>query len=206
MSTRESSLKIGAVEALVKLLSEGSSRGKKDAVTTLFNFSTHSDSCKRMIEVGVMIALLVALGSEGVAEEAASALALLVRQPIGAEHVAKEEMEVTRLINMMRRGTPKVKENVVAALLELCRGSGALATQRVLRVPALASLLQTLLFTGTKRARRKAASLAWVCQRCEAAVTPMEAVGAAYRFPGNSMATFVYDVSMAPVSISVPVL
>ncbi|KAF6150207.1 hypothetical protein GIB67_023162 [Kingdonia uniflora] len=66
---------------------------------------------------------------------------------------------------MMRRGTPKGKENAVAALLELCRGGGAFATQRVLRVPALASLLQTLLFTGTKRARWKDASLARVCQR-----------------------------------------
>ncbi|KAF6167632.1 hypothetical protein GIB67_031215 [Kingdonia uniflora] len=86
-----------------------------------------------MIEARVVIVLLGAFGSEGVAEETASAVTLLVRQTIGAEHVAKEEIAVTHLINMLRRGTPKGKENVVAALLKLCRGGGALTTQRVLK-------------------------------------------------------------------------
>ncbi|XP_010242129.1 PREDICTED: U-box domain-containing protein 17 [Nelumbo nucifera] len=202
----------GAVEALAGLLREGSLRGKKDAVTALFNLSTHSENCERMIESGAVTALVGALGTEGVAEEAAGALALIVRQPIGAAAVGNEELAVTGLIGMMRRGTPKGKENAVAALLELCRSGGIATTQRVARAPALASLLQTLLFTGTKRARRKAASLARVCQRCEAtAAMPMGGwgVGVGYPFAGNSASdrssSFAGDVSV-PVSISVPVL
>ncbi|XP_010248377.1 PREDICTED: U-box domain-containing protein 17-like [Nelumbo nucifera] len=199
----------GAVESLAGLLREGSLRGKKDAVTALFNLSTHSENCERMIESGAVTALVGALGTEGVAEEAAGALALIVRQPIGAEAVENEELAVSGLIGMMRRGTPKGKENAVAALLELCRSGGTATTQRVARAPALASLLQSLLFTGTKRARRKAASLARVCQRCEAAALPMEGYGVGYAFVGNSASdrssNFAGDVSV-PVSISVPVL
>ncbi|XP_059664448.1 U-box domain-containing protein 17 [Cornus florida] len=196
----------GAVEALAGLLREGTPRGKKDAVTALFNLSTHADNCVRMIDSGAVTALVGALGVEGVAEEAAGALALIVRQPTGAEAVGNEEMAVAGLIGMMRCGTPRGKENAVAALLEFCRTGGAPATERVVKAPALAGLLQTLLFTGTKRARRKAASLARVFQRCENSYMHF---GVGYAFAGNSATnrdtSFAGDVSV-PMSISVPVL
>ncbi|KAL5707409.1 U-box domain-containing protein 17 [Ranunculus cassubicifolius] len=200
----------GAVEALVGLLTQGSARGKKDAVTALFNLSTHVDNCRQMIDSGAVSALVGALGTDGVAEEAAGALALLVRQPIGAEAVSKEETAISGLLGMMRRGTPRGKENAVAALLELCRSGGTATTQRVVRSPALASLLQTLLFTGTKRARRKAASLARVCQRCEASALPLGGWGVGYSsITGNSTTTrspnFGQEATV-PYSISVPVL
>ncbi|CAL5346221.1 unnamed protein product [Camellia sinensis] len=199
----------GAVEALAGLLIGGTPRGKKDAVTALFNLSTHTDNCTRMIESGAVTALVKALGIEGVAEEAAGALALIVRQPIGAETVGNEQSAVEGLIGMMRCGTPKGKENAVAALLELCRSGGAAAAERVLKAPSLAGLLQTLLFTGTKRARRKAASLARVFQRCENAVLHFGGLGVGYAFAGNSAAnretSFAGDVTV-PLPISVPVL
>ncbi|XP_062012901.1 U-box domain-containing protein 17 [Rosa rugosa] len=200
----------GGIEALAGLLLHGTQRGKKDAVTALFNLSTHTENCARMIEAGAVTALVSALGIEGVAEESAGALALIVRQPSGATAVGKEEMAVAGLIGMMRCGTPRGKENAVAALLELCRHGGAAATERVVKAPSLAGLLQTLLFTGTKRARRKAASLARVFQRCENASTMhYGGLGVGYAFAGNSAAnrdtSFVGDVSVQ-MSISVPVL
>ncbi|MBA0748756.1 hypothetical protein Gogos_002745 [Gossypium gossypioides] len=190
----------GAVEALAELLRVGTPRGKQDAVTALFNLATHADNCSRMIEAGAVTALVGALGNEGVAEEAAGALALIVRQPIGAEAVGKEETAVSGLIAMMRCGTPRGKENAVAALLEFCRTGGATATRRVLKAPAMASLLQTLLFTGTKRARRKAASLARVFQKCENATSRFGGSGVGYPFASNSTTN---DVSVVPMSISV---
>ncbi|KAK8618519.1 hypothetical protein V6N13_132508 [Hibiscus sabdariffa] len=131
----------GAVEALAELLRVGTPTGKKDAVTALFNLATHSDNCDRMVEAGAITALVGALENEGVAEEAAGALALIVRQPTGAEAVGKEETAVAGLIAMMRCGTPRGKENAVAALLEFCRSGGAAATKKVLKAPALAGLL-----------------------------------------------------------------
>ncbi|XP_059669527.1 U-box domain-containing protein 17-like [Cornus florida] len=199
----------GAVEALARMLREGTPRGKTDAVTALFNLSTHTDTCARIIESGAVTALVGVLEDEGVAEDAASALALIVRQPLGAEAVANEDTAVAGLIGMLRYGTARGKENAVAALLELCQSGGAAATERVVKAPALASLLQTLLFTGTKRARRKAASLAKVFQRSENAYLHFGGLGVGYAFAGNSAAnrelSFAHDVSV-PISISVPVL
>jgi len=200
----------GAVEALAGLLREGTLRGQKDAVTALFNLSTHAENCVRMIEAGAVAALIGALGNEGVAEEAAGALALIVRQPVGAEAVGKEEMAVVGLTAMMRCGTPRGKENAVAALLELCRSGGAATTERVVKAPMLAGLLQTLLFTGTKRARRKAASLARVFQRLENASLHFGGLAVGYAFESNSAAnrdsSFAAGDVSVPMSISVPVL
>ncbi|KAG5235111.1 U-box domain-containing protein [Salix suchowensis] len=199
----------GAVEALAVLLRAGTRRGKKDAVTALFNLSTHTENCLRMIEAGAVTALVGALGNEGVAEESAGALALIVRQPIGAMAVGGEETALAGLVGMMRCGTPKGKENAVAALLELCRSGGTAATEKVLKAPALAGLLRNLLFTGTKRARRKAASLARVFQRSENYSLHFGGVGAGYAFAGNSSpnreSSFANEVPV-PVSISVSVL
>ncbi|KNA16628.1 hypothetical protein SOVF_086890 [Spinacia oleracea] len=198
----------GAVEALANLLRDGTPRGKKDAVTALFNLSTHTENCLRMIEAGAVTEVVGAIGVDGVSEEAAGALALIVRHPAGAEAVGREEMAVAGLLGLMRCGTPRGKENAVAALLELCRSGGAATTEKVLKAPTLASLLQTLLFTGTKRARRKAASLARVFQRRENAALHYGGLGVGYQLAGNSITnrdtSFIRDVSV-PMSISVPV-
>ncbi|KAL3615147.1 hypothetical protein CASFOL_040808 [Castilleja foliolosa] len=188
------------IEALSGLLRDGSPRGQKDAVTALFNLSTHVDNCERLIESGAIKSLVEALRSENVSEEAAGALALIVRQPRGAEAVGNEETAVAGLIGVMRCGGPRGKENAVSTLLELCRSGGAAATERVVRSPALAGLVQGLLFTGTKRARRKAASLARVFQRLsESASLHFGGLGVGYALAGDSA------VAMQ-VSISVPVL
>ncbi|XP_013629163.1 PREDICTED: U-box domain-containing protein 17-like [Brassica oleracea var. oleracea] len=196
------------VEALASLLQNGTPRGKKDAVTALYNLSTHPENCSRMIEGGGVSSLVGALKNEGVAEEAAGALALLVRQSLGAEAIGKEESAVTGLMWMMRCGTPRGKENAVAALLELCRRGGAAVAERVLRAPAIAGVLQTLLFTGTKRARRKAASLARVFQRREHAAMRAGGYGFVGDVNGNrDGGNFTTDVSVPmSISISVPVL
>ncbi|KAG9158042.1 hypothetical protein Leryth_000198 [Lithospermum erythrorhizon] len=118
---------VGAVEALAGMLREGTPRGCKDAVTALFNLSTHTDNTVRLIVSGAVSALVDALESEIVSEEAAGALGSIVRQATGAEAVGNEEKAVSGLLKMMRSGSPRGKENAVAALLELCRSGGAIA-------------------------------------------------------------------------------
>ena len=155
----------GALEALAALLARGTTGGKKDAVAALYNISTHGETGSRMVESGAAAALVAALGVELVAEEASGAMALLARRQAGAEALGSEQRAVSGLVGLMRRGSPRAKENAVAALLEICRFGGAGAAERVARTPALGGLLQTILFTGTKRAKRKANSLARVCRR-----------------------------------------
>ncbi|CAL9043141.1 unnamed protein product [Musa banksii] len=191
----------GAVAALTNLLMQGSTRGKRDAVMALFNLSTHPECWCRMLDLGAVLALVGALRDESVAEEAAAALQLLVRQPIVAEAVGSEDAAITNLVGLMTRGTPKGKENAVAALQELCRRGGLPVTRRVARMPALGGLIQAILFTGTKRARRKAALLVRMCRRCEspAVMTCESSRGSSF---GSGDASLV-SVSMA---VQVPVL
>lgn len=199
----------GAISALAGLLKEGTQRGKKDAVTALFNLSTHVDNFSRMIEAGAISVLVDALETEGIAEEASGVLSILVRQPIGIQAVNKEERAVPRLIKMMRHGTSRGKENAVSVMLELCRNGGPSIIQKVAKVPAFSSFLHILLYTGTKRARRKAASLARVFQKYEVVALPYGLWGIGYTFSSNSPANvgsgLTSDVSVS-VSISVPVL
>lgn len=194
----------GALSTLASLLRDGTPRGKKDAVTALFNLSTHTANCVKMIKYGVVKALVEALECETVAEEAAGALTLIVRQPVGAEAVGAEEKAVIGLIGMMRCGTPRGKENAVTALLELCRSGGAHTAERVLKAPALAGLIQSLLFTGTKRARRKAASLARVFQRCHYDSLNLNGLRLGYGFGGNT-ATGNLDSGFLAETVSVSV-
>ncbi|XP_074559682.1 U-box domain-containing protein 17-like [Curcuma longa] len=157
----------GAVAALADLLMQGSPRGKKDAVMALFNLSTHPESWSHMLNMGAVSALAGALRDEIVAEEAAGALTLLMRHHILAQTIGSEDTAITNLVGLMKRGTPKAKENAIAALQEMCRRGGSNVIQNVAKMPMLGGLIQTILFTGTKRARRKAALLVRMCQRCE---------------------------------------
>ncbi|KAJ4788983.1 U-box domain-containing protein 4 [Rhynchospora pubera] len=154
----------GAVESLARLLKKGTPRGRKDAVMALFNLSTHPESWVEMLESGAAVALAHALTNELVSEEAAGALALISKQPAVAHAVAGVESTVPSLIKIMKRGSPKGKENAVAALQEICRKCGPVVTQRVARTPGLGGLVQGIVLTGTKRARRKATVLIKILQ------------------------------------------
>ncbi|CAL9067013.1 unnamed protein product [Musa banksii] len=203
----------GAVVGLVNLLMQGSQRGKKDAVMALFNLSTHLDTWSRMLELGAVSALLEALKDESVAEEALGALALLMRQPVVAQAVGSEDAAIASLLEMMRRGTPKRKENAVAALHEMCQRGGLPVTQKVAKTPMLGGLIQTILFTGTKRARRKAALLARMCQRCDSPAamvygnewSPSRALARSSSSRGTSFRSGDVSVSMSR-AVRVPVL
>jgi U-box domain/Armadillo-like len=155
----------GVLEALSYLLKKGTPRGRKDVVMALFNLSTHPESWAEMLESGAAVALAHALSNESVSEEAAGALALISKQPAIARAVAGVESTIPILIKIMKRGSPKGKENAVAALQEICRRCGPVLTQRVARTPGLGGLVQGIILTGTKRARRKASVLVKFMQR-----------------------------------------
>ncbi|KAF3333332.1 U-box domain-containing protein 17-like protein [Carex littledalei] len=211
----------GAMESLAYLLKKGTPRGRKDAVMALFNLSTHPESWVEMLESGAAVALAHALSNESVSEEAAGALALISKQPAVAHAVAGVEGTVRCLIKIMKRGSPKGKENAVAALQEICRRCGPVLTQRVARTPGLGGLVQGIVLTGTKRARRKASVLVKIMQRwCgemtvmvpsmvmmeNSAVMDQSQLVDPSRVLGRSSSLGSGDLTMnQPVAISVPV-
>jgi hypothetical protein len=157
----------GAVEELASMLTKGTSRGKKDAVMALFNLSTHPESSARMLESCAVVALIQSLRNDTVSEEAAGALALLMKQPSIVHLVGSSETVITSLVGLMRRGTPKGKENAVSALYEICRRGGSALVQRVAKIPGLNTVIQTITLNGTKRAKKKASLIVKMCQRSQ---------------------------------------
>lgn len=202
----------GAVEELASMLTKGTARGKKDAVMALFNLSTHPESSGRMLESSAVVSLIESLRNDTVSEEAAGALALLMKQPSIVYLVGSSETVITSLVGLMRCGTPKGKENAVSALYEICRRGGSTLAQRVARIPGLNTVMQNITLTGTKRAKKKASLIVKMCQRSQ--MPSALALGSTlavvdHSLVGNSRLrrapSFGSGELSNPVSISVPV-
>ncbi|GJM90690.1 hypothetical protein PR202_ga06993 [Eleusine coracana subsp. coracana] len=202
----------GAVEELASMLTRGTPRGKKDAVMALFNLSTHPESSGRMLESSAVVALIESLRNDTVSEEAAGALALLMKQPSIVHLVGSSETVITSLVGLMRRGTPKGKENAVSALYEICRRGGSALAQRVARIPGLNTVIQNITLTGTKRAKKKASLIVKMCQRSQ--MPSAMALGSTLTVVDHSLvgnttlrraASFGSGELSSPMSISVPV-
>ncbi|KAM0842101.1 hypothetical protein ACQ4PT_058576 [Festuca glaucescens] len=202
----------GALEKLASMLKKGTPRGKKDAVMALFNLSTHPESSSRMLESSAVVALIEALRNDTVSEEAAGALALLMKQPSVVHLVGSSETVITSLVGLMRRGTPKGKENAVSALYEICRRGGTTLVRRVAKLPGLNTVIQNITLTGTKRAKKKASLIVKMCQRSQ--MPSAVSLGTSLRVVDHSLvgnsslrraASFGSGELSNPVSISVPV-
>jgi hypothetical protein len=141
------------------MLKKGTPRGRKDAVMALFNLSTHPESA--------VVALIEALRNDTVSEEAAGALALLMKQPSVVHLVGSSETVITTLVGLMRWETPKGKENAVLALYEICHRGGTTLVRRVAKLPGLNTVIQNITLTGTKRGKKKASLILKMCQRSQ---------------------------------------
>ncbi|KAL0396727.1 UNVERIFIED_CONTAM: U-box domain-containing protein 11 [Sesamum calycinum] len=148
----------GAIPALVDLLQNGSSRGKKDAATALFNLCIYQGNKGRAVRAGIITALLKMLtdSSSCMVDEALTILSVLASHQ-EAKLAIMNGSTIPVLVDLLRTGLPRNKENAAATLLSLCkRDNENLA--RLTRLGA-AMPLSELAKTGTERAKRKAASL-----------------------------------------------
>ncbi|VAI45810.1 unnamed protein product [Triticum turgidum subsp. durum] len=202
----------GALEKLACMLKKGTPRGRKDAVMALFNLSTHAESSARMLESSAVVALIESLRNDTVSEEAAGALALLMKQPSVVHLVGSSETVISSLVGLMRRGTPKGKENAVSALYEICRRGGSALVRRVAKIPGLNTVIQNIMLTGTKRAKKKASLIVKMCQRSQ--MPSAMSLGTSLRVVDHSLvgnsslrraASFGSGELSNPVSISVHV-
>ncbi|EOA28909.1 hypothetical protein CARUB_v10025155mg [Capsella rubella] len=189
----------GCIESLALLSQSGKPRGRKDAINALSAIWRDPDNYSQMVNLGGVFALVGALADEdeAVMERAVVVLAGVANHSLGAETIGREESAVPRLIELMRCGTPRGKENAVATLLHLCINGGAAVVEKVVRAPALTGLTQKLLLTGRERAKRKATSLlALIFRECE---------NTAMMGSGSREGSFRTHVS-PPISIPVSVL
>ncbi|PKA65138.1 U-box domain-containing protein 11 [Apostasia shenzhenica] len=149
----------GAIDALVELLVIGSPRGQKDAATALFNLCIYPGNKPRAVRAGILSPLLRMLKDSsacGMVDEILTILSVLVGHQEGKAAISKANA-IPLLIDLLRTGQPRNKENATAILLALCKkDNGNLAC--IARLGAVIPLTEVAK-SGTERAKRKASSL-----------------------------------------------
>ncbi|KAF8397237.1 hypothetical protein HHK36_016147 [Tetracentron sinense] len=150
-----------AIPALVGLLREGTTAGKRDAATALFNLAVYNANRASVVVAGAVPLLIELLMDEkaGITDDALAVLALLSGCCEGLGEIRENRVVVPLLIDLLRFGSPKGKENSITLLLGLCRNGGEEVARRLLINPHSIPSLQSLASEGSLKARRKADAL-----------------------------------------------
>ncbi|XP_065872045.1 U-box domain-containing protein 1-like [Euphorbia lathyris] len=158
----------GAIPALVGLLREGTSAGKRDAASALFNLAVYSANKASVVDSGAVPLLIEVLMDDkaGITDDALAVLSLLLGCAEGLEEIRKSRVLVPLLIDLIRFGSAKGKENSVTLLLGLCKDGGEEVARRLLINPRSIPSLQSLSADGSLKARRKADALLRLLNRC----------------------------------------
>lgn len=156
----------GAIPALISLLCEGTPRGKKDAATAIFNLSIYQGNKVRAVRAGIVPPLMRLLrdAGSGMVDEALAILAILASNPEGKSAIGQAE-PLPILVEMIRAGSPRNRENAAAVLWSLCMGD--MQHLQLARECGAEPVLKELSENGTDRAKRKAANLIELLQRLE---------------------------------------
>jgi len=157
-----------AIPALVGLLKEGTSIGKKDAASALFNLAVYNPNKVSVVKAGAVPVLVELLMDDkaGITDDALAVLALLLGCSEGLEEIRNSRALVPLLIDLLRFGSVKGKENSITLLLGLCKEEGEVVARRLLANPRSIPSLQSLAADGSLRARRKADALLRLLNRC----------------------------------------
>nr|AGG82490.1 E3 ubiquitin ligase [Datisca glomerata] len=157
-----------AIPGLVRLLREGTSAGKRDAAIALFNLSIYSANKARVVVAGAVPLLIDLLTDDkaGITDDALQVLSLVLGCSDGLQEIRKSRVLVPLLIDLLRFGSLKGKENSITLLLGLCKDGGEEVARRLLMNPRSIPSLQSLAADGSLKARRKADALLRLLNRC----------------------------------------
>ncbi|KAJ8764143.1 hypothetical protein K2173_005053 [Erythroxylum novogranatense] len=157
-----------AIPALVLLLREGTSLGKRDAASALFNLAVHSANKAHIVLAGAVPLLIQLLMDDkaGITDDSLAVLAILLDCSEGLEEIRESRILVPLLVDLLRFGSAKGKENSITLLLGLCRDGGEEVTKRLLLNPRSIPSLQSLSTDGSLKTRRKANALLRILNRC----------------------------------------
>lgn len=148
----------GAIPPLVNLLNEGTQRGKKDAATALFNLCIYQGNKGKAVRAQIVPTLMRLLTEPGggMVDEALAVLAILASHPEGRTAIGAAK-GVPVLVEFIRSGSPRNRENAAAVLVHLCSGD----QQHLLEAQEVGVMdpLLDLAHNGTDRGKRKAAQL-----------------------------------------------
>ncbi|KAI4372912.1 hypothetical protein MLD38_011093 [Melastoma candidum] len=156
-----------AISALVGLLRDGTTAGKRDASTALLNLAVYNANKASVVTAGAVSLLIDLLMDDkaGITDDALSLLALLLGCPEGLQEIRQSRVVVPLLVDLLRFGSQKGKENSITLLLGLCK-DGEEVAGRLLMNPRSIPSLRDLAVDGSLKARRKADALLRLLNRC----------------------------------------
>ncbi|KAA8539270.1 hypothetical protein F0562_025962 [Nyssa sinensis] len=161
----------GAIPALVDLLCLGTPRGKKDAATAIFNLSIYQGNKVRAVRAGIVAPLMSFLkdAGSGMVDEALAIMAILASHQEGKMAIGEAE-PIPVLLEVIRTGSPRNRENAAAVLWSLCTGD--VQYLKIARDLGGEEALKELSENGTDRAKRKAGSILDLLQRIDVVADP----------------------------------
>ncbi|XP_061365379.1 U-box domain-containing protein 19-like [Gastrolobium bilobum] len=156
-----------AIPALVEMIKEGTTCGKKNAVVAIFGLLLFPRNHPKVLEAGAVPALVGVLASSDKADLITDCLAVLVALA-GSVEGANGVLQASALplvTGILQSATSRAgKEHCVSILLSLCVNVGADVLGVLAKDPSLMPLLYSLLTNGTPHAAKKARSLIKVLQ------------------------------------------
>ncbi|XP_023924896.1 U-box domain-containing protein 14 [Quercus suber] len=160
----------GAIPALITLLCEGTPRGKKDAATAIFNLSIYQGNKARAVKAGIVTPLMRLLkdAGGGMVDEALAILAILASHPEGKTAIGQAE-PIPVLVEVIRTGSPRNRENSAAVLWSLCTGD--FEQLKLSKELGAEEALKELSENGTDRAKRKAGNILELLNQIEVGAT-----------------------------------
>ncbi|TYJ16611.1 hypothetical protein E1A91_A10G266900v1 [Gossypium mustelinum] len=153
-----------AIPALVGLLREGTTTGKRDAAMALCNLALYNANKLKTVAAGAVPLLIELLMDDkaGITDDALGVLALLLSCPQGLEAIKKSRPLVPLLIDLLRFGSAKGKENSIMLLLGLCKDGGEEVARRLLINPRSIPSLQSLATDGQVKLMFNRSELKWL--------------------------------------------
>ncbi|KAG6501007.1 U-box domain-containing protein 18-like [Zingiber officinale] len=153
-----------AIPLLVELMREGSYRGKKNAIVTIFGLSLCSSNRVKILESGAVPALMALLSGQekgNLANDSMAVLAKIAEHPDGTAKILCYDGAISRLVEFFRStGTSRSgRESCVSALLSLCVNGGAEVVELLRSMPVVMPPLYSLVTEGSPQAGKKARSL-----------------------------------------------
>ncbi|XP_048494835.1 U-box domain-containing protein 1 [Beta vulgaris subsp. vulgaris] len=147
-----------AIAALTRLLREGTTTGKRDAVSALINLALYQPNQTRIVHEGAVPLVVDILMDDraGITDDALALLALLSGCSEGMKEITRSKDLTPFLIDLLRFGSPKGKENSVALLLGLSNDGAEIVRHLD---PQTFSLLRSLIANGSFETQERASLL-----------------------------------------------
>ncbi|KAL2899934.1 U-box domain-containing protein 16 [Bienertia sinuspersici] len=154
--------KTRVIKGLLELAREGPTSSKRDALVAILTLAGDRETAGRLVEGGVVD--MVKEVMDELPEEAMTILETVVKKG-GYIAIAAVSHMLGRLVAVLRNGTDRTKESVIATLVIICRKGGAELVSELARITTIEMVIWDLMGSGTARAKRKAASLMRILRR-----------------------------------------